>query len=325
METKFLSNVSRFFKTCFYPQTSKLNPIVPELKEPLAESRVREIMAPVCEKNAYNRTHGTYRAYKPGLGEGNWVIQDERGIEEGQHGCALDLSREKENWRACAGVDLGHPVFSPQEAEAAFCQIFGAQEFELQLYDFYYLENVILQQYSCGRYGYVIKIYGFYAIIYIGDYYCYICEDFSVYHDCISVGRDKCITVPLKQKKAMQHWGTDYSTIKAEVGFKFSLQDYTVKAMELNASGSYGYYAGGWSELKERKDYACPPTQREFEADMREFSGKLDGVLRKRMSELKWDWHSHIETGVTLYKRKPDILIGKLPERTERIISFSIK
>lgn len=82
--------------------------LVPKVKLPLTEGKIREIMKPVCWANAI------YRKVSD-------KILDETGIQRLEYfssNCYLCYNLNAR--RLCAGVDLGHPVFSPEQAMDGF-------------------------------------------------------------------------------------------------------------------------------------------------------------------------------------------------------------
>lgn len=271
--------------------------LVPKVKLPLTEGKIREIMKPVCWANAI------YRKVSD-------KILDETGIQRLEYfssNCYLCYNLNAR--RLCAGVDLGHPVFSPEQAMVAFKKLFGSLvsfTTPIPIRAWRFMKNVILRQYLEVKYGYVVEVCGFYAVIFIGDRYCYICEKFSCGYDSAASNQIKSANLKIRLRSAsFDEYMEGFTAVPAYL--IISSKDYTVKEImiggENDVAGQYPLFS---------KTYENHPSQEEYEADIRKYCKKVPKILAKTKRDYWWRYNAlYIGQTITptMYKQKPDIII----------------
>lgn len=277
---------------------SLLYVIDPKVKLPLTEGKIREIMKPVCWANA------TYRKVSD-------KILDETYIQRLEYYYSNLYNCHRQNARRlCAGVDLGHPVFSPEQAMVAFKKLFGSLvsfTTPIPIRAWRFMEDVILRQYLEVKYGYVAEVCGFYAVIFIGDRYCYICEKFSCGYDSVASNQIKSANLKIYLKRATLDEYITGGFTAVSACLIISSKDYTVKEIMI---GGENDVAGQYSLFS--KTYENHPSQEEYEADIREYCKKVPDILAEIKERCCREYNT-LYTGQiitpTMYKQKPDIII----------------
>lgn len=268
-----------------------------EVRLPLTESNIREIMKPVCLTNA------TYRKVSDKELDETCVQKLKPYVIK-----SSDFYSKRNARRLCAGVDLGHPVFSPEQAMVAFKKLFGSLvsfTAPIPIREWMFKEYVILRQYLAVKYGYVVEVCGFYAVIFIGDRYCYICEKFSCGYDSATSNQVNSgeLKIFLRRAKTRE---IPFGVIQVSAYLIISLKDYTVKEIRIG-TGAYE------RNLLLSKTYENHPSQEEYEADIRKYCKKVPEILakeeEKKVRETVFNLLSVRRITPTMYKQKPDIII----------------
>lgn len=268
--------------------------IGPKVKLPLTEGKIREIMKPVCRANA------TYRKLTDDAMDGT-------GITSGDYNSPpFTLFYRLNTRRLCAGVDLRHPVFSPEQAMAVFKKLFGSLvsfTTPISVKEWRFNEEIILRQYNEYKYGYVVEVCGFYAVIFIGDRYCYICEKFKgIYNTPKDISKNrKELSVYLS---FADYDDFEFGCINKSVCLTISPKDYTVKKIAL---GTYETYYG--FSAKKSKTYENHPSQEEYEADIRKYCKEGNDTVTTIAFDRSDAMFMGLKIVPTRYKQKPDIII----------------